>query len=180
MHPECLKLAALHSDAVDYPKSGQPVPLTKIPKLPFRIKPDWKAPETINGDNAGAYYPSKTAIGRLFRSIDLPALKIAQRAGREQRHHIQDADRDVQVADILDQFYQEPPYGTGSVEEVVEDRVSEFMRTDENDDDTIIEMWELYNSYTAQLRVLCADHTLSHLRSSMLTEEEAVVSRGRP
>jgi len=27
--PDCLKLSELHSDAVDYPKSGQPVSLKK-------------------------------------------------------------------------------------------------------------------------------------------------------
>ena len=35
---DCLTLSQLHSDAVDFPKSGQPVEITKIPKLKFKAK----------------------------------------------------------------------------------------------------------------------------------------------
>lgn len=61
--PDCLMLAQLHSDAVDYPKSGQPVPLNKIPRLKFRAKPDWNAPETL-GRESDKFYNSNKAIGR--------------------------------------------------------------------------------------------------------------------
>jgi RNA-dependent RNA polymerase len=33
---DCMTLAQLHSDAVDYPKSSTPVPLDKIPRLKFK------------------------------------------------------------------------------------------------------------------------------------------------
>lgn len=61
--PDCLRLAQLHSDAVDYPKSGQPVPLEKIPRLKFAAKPDWNAPETLTSETA-KFYKSQKAIGR--------------------------------------------------------------------------------------------------------------------
>ena len=61
---ECLYLAALHSAAVDYPKSGIPVHHTDVPKLQGK-KPDWSAPETMTGSSEN-YYPSKRAVGLLF------------------------------------------------------------------------------------------------------------------
>jgi RNA-dependent RNA polymerase len=61
--PKCFQLAQLHSDAVDYPKSGNPVDLRKIPKPDMKVKPDWHAPETIS-DLSGKYYESMRAIGR--------------------------------------------------------------------------------------------------------------------
>jgi len=39
MHPKCLDLAELHSDAVDYSKSGKPVDPSRLPKTP-RLRPD--------------------------------------------------------------------------------------------------------------------------------------------
>jgi RNA-dependent RNA polymerase len=61
--PDCLLLAQLHSDSVDYAKSGTPVAQQAIPKLKFRAKPDWNAPETLTKDNA-RYYESQRAIGK--------------------------------------------------------------------------------------------------------------------
>jgi RNA-dependent RNA polymerase len=60
----CIELARLHSDAVDYPKSGNPIALNKIPKPLFAQRPDWNAPETGN-PNSDRYYESKRAIGCL-------------------------------------------------------------------------------------------------------------------
>ena len=41
---DCLKLSQLHSDAVDFPKSGQPVELRSIPRL---RRPDKKRVSSI-------------------------------------------------------------------------------------------------------------------------------------
>src|ERR1700761_7874293 len=73
---DCLKLAQLHSDAVDYQKSGTPVKQREIPRLKFAAKPDWNAPETI--DPGEEYYRSERAIGKLFRDITLPAVRDAK------------------------------------------------------------------------------------------------------
>jgi hypothetical protein len=61
--PDCYTLAQIHSNAVDYPKSGQPVQHTEIPKIKIKIRPDWHAPETIS-DITGKFYESTRAIGR--------------------------------------------------------------------------------------------------------------------
>jgi len=40
LHSDCLELAKLASDAVDYSKTGKPVDVTALPKLPTRSRPD--------------------------------------------------------------------------------------------------------------------------------------------
>lgn len=172
LDPDCIKLAALHSDAVDYPKSGQSVPVNQIPRLKFNAKPDWNAPETIKANNKN-YYLSSRAIGKLFRLIDLPALQIVQRVGRSQRRRMRKENQPDQRADVLEQFYNEPLNDDVGI--VIQQRVAEFIDPDEYDDGFIWQVWELYSSYASRLRAICADHTLEHKRTAMLTEEEAVV-----
>ncbi|TBU35150.1 RdRP-domain-containing protein [Dichomitus squalens] len=170
---DCLKLAALHSHAVDYPKSGQPVPVDQIPKLKSITKPDWSAPETISRGNED-YYPSTKAIGKLFRSIDLPAVQTVQRVARRQRRHMHNANQDDEYADVLELLHDETPMDDRTAV-AVQERISEFISPDEYDGDFIRRIWDLYKSYTSQLRAICADHTLEHKRSAMLTEEEVVI-----
>lgn len=167
---DCKLLSDLHSDAVDYAKSGQPVPLKEIPKLKFRRKPDWNAPETVV--NLDRFYESQRAIGRLFRDIELPAVETAKRAQQAQGRHLGDQ---VSLEDMLEAFRQPVYYEEDSLSMEVLGRVSEFVRVGRHDDDTIAEIWELYTRYVSELRTICADHTLSYAKNAMLTEEEVVV-----
>ena len=91
---DCMTLAQLHSDAVDYPKSSTPVPLQKIPRLKSKTKPDWNQPETMNDSRSADYYESQRAIGRLFRAIELPALDIVRRVNRTQRQKMREGGDD--------------------------------------------------------------------------------------
>ncbi|GJJ12541.1 hypothetical protein Clacol_006784 [Clathrus columnatus] len=68
--PNCLELARLCSLAVDYPKSGQPVDIQRMPRFLIPYKPDWKSDEDINPSKMD-YYESSRAIGHLFRAIRL-------------------------------------------------------------------------------------------------------------
>ncbi|KAI0724457.1 RdRP-domain-containing protein [Cerioporus squamosus] len=172
---DCLTLAELHSNAVDYPKSGQPVPIQKIPRLKYPRKPDWAAPETVTREE-DAYYESTRAIGKLFRAVDLPALGEVQRVARKQRRRLDNATEDEQLGHVLEQFYGAGDDEEGEVMSAVRKRVSEFIDVHkDHDDDTITAIWELYNAYCPRLRSICSDFILSPSRSVMLTEEEAVV-----
>ncbi|KAI0936237.1 hypothetical protein AcV5_004426 [Taiwanofungus camphoratus] len=172
---DCLKLAQLHSDAVDYPKTGQPVPIQNIPKCKLKTRPDWNAPETLTGDTSN-YYESIRAIGRLFRAIDLPALNTVRNESRFQRRQTADGN-DLTFDDIIRDFYSSEPRADDNVRLVVQHRISEFIAIREEDVDrsVILGLWELFGSYVSQLRAICADHTLSHTRAAILTEEEAVI-----
>jgi hypothetical protein len=69
--PGCIKLAELASLAVDFPKSGTPVPMNAMPRLPEDKRPDYLCPEVIGRGSTGKYYKSEKAIGILFRSVDI-------------------------------------------------------------------------------------------------------------
>lgn len=59
---KCLELAELHSQAVDYPKTGMPA---KFPKrLRLKKRPHWIEPR-------GADYKSKKVIGQLYNAVKL-------------------------------------------------------------------------------------------------------------
>ncbi|PLW25163.1 hypothetical protein PCANC_25081 [Puccinia coronata f. sp. avenae] len=72
LHPDCLKLAQLHSKAVDYPKTGMPVTIQDLPKVES-AKPDFMCPEYMlnvhTKNNNERYYQSEKVLGQLFRAI---------------------------------------------------------------------------------------------------------------
>ncbi|KAG6842522.1 hypothetical protein C0991_000048 [Blastosporella zonata] len=161
---DCLKLSELHSDAVDYPKSGNPVALDRIPKLLFPQKPDWNAPETINVDSA-KYYLSTRAIGRLFRDITLPAnpgRPQRRRPNRGAMHEISSAMNKLSADD--DDF----------VQLVVNAKINEFIDASSRfPRETIEKIEALFQRYVSELSSICATYSLSYSRP--LTEEEAVI-----
>ncbi|GAA5913671.1 RNA dependent RNA polymerase [Sporobolomyces salmoneus] len=68
-HPDCLKLAQLHSDCVDYVKSGTPVSPDEIPKIPFEMKERGGRPDFASFPG-GQTYASPRTLGQLYRAID--------------------------------------------------------------------------------------------------------------
>jgi len=166
--PDCIKLANLHSDAVDYPKSGQPVELSRIPKLKHRIRPDWNAPETVNASSAN-YYPSMKAIGQLFRAIDLPVEQDRhnERPRRRGRRNANDEDE-------LANAFRNLNFGDDYLVEALQDHIYGYIRnTTANQEDNDV-VADLFERYISELRAICMANTLSHARGQ-LTEEEAVV-----
>ncbi|KAG9237482.1 rna-dependent rna polymeras-like protein [Amylocarpus encephaloides] len=124
-HPDCLQLAAMHSTAVDFSKTGIPVDMSLLPRgNPWR--PDFEAPgpyvciekheglsfeqdvyrdpvEREDDDdeyNTYRYYESHKILGKLYRSID----------EREIFGHIQKRTSAVGAArrsDVMDRVWQD-------------------------------------------------------------------------
>ena len=168
---DCLALSQLHSDAVDYPKSGKPVPIEAIPRLKFKRKPDWDAPETLI-KNSTNYYESDKALGKLYRAIDLPVFESYRETsyGRCSRPFASDELDGVNVLLSrldLDNRREDPVYAA------VETRVARYIPAGEK---VITEdIAQIFLRYASELQNICATSTLSFSRSSMLTEEEATV-----
>ena len=167
-------LAQLHSDAVDYPKSSTPVPLEKIPKLKFRTKPDWNRPETMDDGKSADYYPSQRAIGRLFREIELPALDIAWSVSQMQRRKLRKEEGEEEDDRLVTQFGRINLRDDDQVDVAVYGRITDFVDVDV-DPDHRVSAFALFDRYTAELKTICAAHTISYRRDAMLTEEEATV-----
>jgi RNA-dependent RNA polymerase len=168
---DCIMLANLHSNAVDYPKSGQPVPVKKIPKLHRRSKPDWNAPETVN-ITSNLYYPSQRAIGRLFRLIDLPVEQqpnLSRRRRREKRlrgvEELQERFSHFDLDDARD----------NDLFILVQERVQEFISTDrEQDENQIAYIAQLFQRYASELQAYCMT-TFTHGRDAQISEPEAII-----
>lgn len=167
---DCLTLAQLHSDAVDYPKSGRAVELNAIPKLKFKLKPDWNAPETINPDST-SYYQSPRAIGKLFRAIELDEIPMPSRPRRRARRTMP---RQVQnLTDDLSAFQLRDP--DSHVFDLVERQVRRFLDTagpwEKLDFEEIA---RLFKRFSSELTGIAANYSLSH-KNVMLSEEEVIV-----
>ncbi|GAA5874346.1 hypothetical protein JCM16303_005820 [Sporobolomyces ruberrimus] len=73
-HRDCLKLAQLHSDCVDYVKSGTPVLFNEIPRIPAEMQARGGRPDfaSFPGEDS---YRSPRALGQLYRAIDIDDIK---------------------------------------------------------------------------------------------------------
>ncbi|KAG6911837.1 hypothetical protein DXG01_000084 [Tephrocybe rancida] len=164
---KCLELSNLHSDAVDYPKSGNPVALDRIPKLSLPEKPDWNAPETVNADS-GRYYESTRAIGRLFRDITLPANVNPRRRPRRPRRK--------ETMDELSTAMNDLSTGNDdddAVHTVIRERINEFIDMSTPSSAQLEQIQTLFQRYVSELGSICTNYSLSYSRP--LTEEEAVI-----
>lgn len=74
--PLCLELAKLHSDAVDYQKTGVPVRIHQLPNVRHKMKPDFMCPEHNARREGEDYYESSKVLGKLFRQIPQDKIDI--------------------------------------------------------------------------------------------------------
>ncbi|KAI6111898.1 RNA dependent RNA polymerase-domain-containing protein [Pisolithus croceorrhizus] len=72
LHPTCLKLAELHSQAVDYMKNGHKVTNDQLPRTRALSQPDWRESEQPTQSSPNRYHhKSSRALGFLYRNIML-------------------------------------------------------------------------------------------------------------
>ncbi|XP_006461307.1 RNA-dependent RNA polymerase [Agaricus bisporus var. bisporus H97] len=149
----CLRLAQLHSDAVDYPKTGNPVSVAEIPKLKFPL-PDWSAPETVDPDPVN-YYPSQSAVGRLSRAIDL-----RQHESSLPGHAPCDVSADSMVSTMNPRLV-----------EAVRERISGYI-DDLKPDVLIVDLFQRFSTRLLQIAYEC---NLNHRNAKPLSEEEIII-----
>ncbi|THU91778.1 RdRP-domain-containing protein [Dendrothele bispora CBS 962.96] len=179
--PACIKLAQLHSDAVDFPKSGTPVALGQIPRAPTKLKPDYQAPETVNLDSVPTrFYRSKRAIGRLFRKIDLPELHTEVQLTRRTRQKIREEGqvRQTRGVNALAESLAALEIQDDPIAEAVHWRVFQYLSDEDMilaDEEQRLFVSKLFSQYCSELQTVLVVNTLGHARSVLLTEEEAMV-----
>ena len=172
-YDDCQKLCQIHSNAVDYPKSGTPVALNTVPRPRYDHKPDWHAPETVNLDGSTNFYESQKAIGKLFRAIDLPEVRVQNPAARKQRQHVRD---DASEPD-LDDVFAALCIGDrqdDALESAVKNRVGKFISVEPHSTNVEVAI-ETLTRYSIDLQGICACNTIQRRKTAMLSEEEAVV-----
>lgn len=174
---DCMTLAKLHSDAVDYPKSGKPVDRSKIPGWKHRKQPDWNAPETVQPktEEGEKYYESQQAIGRLFRAIDLPAEHNAMKGATRIPSYRKNRRRGKSLH--TSQQPEQTIFAEVDIHSAVEQHVEQYLPgIHESIDD---QLWNdaesLFLRYTTELQGICVTRTLSTARKAHLSEEEALI-----
>ncbi len=161
-------LAQLHSDAVDYPKSGEPVKLEPLLKVFPKSKPDWSAPET-NTKQSAKYYQSRSVVGRLFRGVELPPVDTTADDRRHRRRrrggssHVRENQLETDAASSIHEGF------AAEIDLVVVDCIGSVGHVSK-EVTTMIE--QLYERYVSELRAICTTHALSRSQSQRLTEEE--------
>ena len=173
-HEDCIKLCQIHSNAVDYPKSGTPVDLNAVPKPKSKIKPDWHAPETVNLDSSIDFYQSQKAIGKLFRDIDLPELQTHDKAARQKRQKVREDQSETDLDELFAALCMDD--GGDPLDSALESSVAEYISV-EPDSESVKLVIESLERYSLELQGICACNALQRLghKAATLGEEEAVV-----
>ncbi|KZT40068.1 RdRP-domain-containing protein [Sistotremastrum suecicum HHB10207 ss-3] len=155
---DCMTLAKLHSDAVDFQKSGTPIDLKAVPKPRHRRKPDWAAPETLDVKSSKDYYISHSAVGRLYRDVTLPP---APSLSSNRTTETEGSDLDPDVKKSLED----------NLSRTLRLRIQGLINVTDPTDDGNLE--RLFSSYVSQLRYIAATYSITPREP--LTEEELVI-----
>lgn len=159
---DCLRLAELNSAAVDYPKTGRPVPMGEVQEIvERRIKqdPDWYIPEAATGRQRPVY-ESQSALGRLFRSIDLED----QEDNVMEPSNIDSTEIDEEGGITFDQVLADvraQPFHHRGLLDPVTHLVQQCLTDGTMDDITVGQMWNLFIAYTSRLRGISAKYVIS-------------------
>jgi len=168
----CMRLAALHSNAVDYPKTGQPVAIKTIPRPEGRARPDWHAPEVyVNLDD---FYKSERAIGKLFRAIQLPEIQPGT-FSRFEKRMIKEGRLTAPPVDDLAATLNDLALDDDPMVLAIQGYVGQFISIDVQQQETQEYIAQIFNRYASEFQGICIAHTLSHGKTALLSEEEAVV-----
>jgi RNA-dependent RNA polymerase len=169
---KCLKLSQMHSDAVDFPKTGVPIPFTAVPRPDVREKPDWSAPETLRSSRG--YYQSTKAIGRLYRAIDLQPL---DRSKESEAHPLMSKQMSGVDALVAGMANLEITSGEKKISQALRTRIADLVDLESDDDDIdVSHLAGVFEQYKTELRNICARHSISESRrGGALSEEEVVI-----
>ncbi|KAG8856325.1 hypothetical protein FRB96_006476 [Tulasnella sp. 330] len=187
--PGCKKLAELASAAVDFAKSGTPVNKADMPPPLYlrSIKPDWAIGEMGAARSGQMTYESQTAIGKLFRRIDLnDADRLADRQARREheaprargRHNNNNAGRNgldglAEEMDRLNVSGMRRAASDDPISYALRSLLRRYIDVDSPIPSEITNLaTEQFEAYVNELRYICATSTLT---TKPLTEEEVLV-----
>ncbi|KAJ7461474.1 RNA dependent RNA polymerase-domain-containing protein [Mycena latifolia] len=158
MHDEdCKRLAALCSQAVDYPKQGIPVDLdnNRLPRTLIRCKPDWHSAEVVSPRETD-YYRSDKALGDLYRAIQLVDPEPIS------------SDVDVVSNGVVNNAASNP------ISFTLAHRIERSIPNSSPPDGTCPEAAAIFTKYAHELRYISVTHTLTTEPGVKLLEAEIV------
>ncbi|TFK84610.1 RdRP-domain-containing protein [Polyporus arcularius HHB13444] len=155
---DCMKLAQLCSQAVDYAKNGVPVRIDDMPTPYIRAKPDWKKKED-NDVRPGDYYESPRALGLLFRNIDVGTLEAPPSS--------------YPNGAPLEPIWEEPL--SDNISKTLKPKVRRYLERVDNDDAHLVGLELLFRMYARELAYVCLTHAPAENADVRLSEEEVTV-----
>ncbi|OSD06554.1 RdRP-domain-containing protein [Trametes coccinea BRFM310] len=159
---DCLKLAILCSQAVDYPKNGVPVDRENLPHPLIRANPDWKKAED-NDPRPSDYYESTRALGALFRNIEIKPVQPPSSS-----YPNGTPDMPTLALPLSD-----------SISRALLPAVTRYLGAEHArhgaDDKAVAALSPLFRYYADELRFLCLTHALSDRTDVRLSEEEVAI-----
>ncbi|KAI0367741.1 RdRP-domain-containing protein [Pilatotrama ljubarskyi] len=158
MIADCMKLAQLCSQAVDYPKNGVPVDTERMPSTLIRAKPDWKKAED-NDPRPSDYYESTRALGALFRNFEIRPVKPPSSS----------YPNGEPAAPV-----HEPPL-SDTISRVLHPDIQRHIGRYHNDEHDVAALAPIFRNYAEELRYICLTHALSDHADVRLSEEEVAI-----
>ncbi|KAF9521102.1 hypothetical protein BS47DRAFT_1357042 [Hydnum rufescens UP504] len=152
-HPECLLLAQLASQAVDFAKSGVPANISLMPKLHFPSKLDWSAGEILR-NSASEYHESKHALGVLYQGIEL--LDINPAGGK--RGLNEDEDIAAALEELMVGSHLEDAVPHDEITALLRPELEPYITLTLTADISENEIIPQFTSFVLELQYICANH----------------------
>ncbi|KAJ1311089.1 hypothetical protein OPQ81_009592 [Rhizoctonia solani] len=163
--PDCLKLAELHSKAVDFPKSGTPVIPSEIPRSGRMPRPDWDAGELGFRSTRDEVYPSQRALGQLYRAIRLSEEKLSHQGTHPTTRFGTDIDPRVHAQPLPRSRYD-------PISHYLRNSLARYIDVDYVPHRYFVEAVSLLEEYVGELTRICNTYALTS--RSIISEEEVV------
>jgi RNA-dependent RNA polymerase len=163
--PDCLKLAELHSKAVDFPKSGTPVTFSELPRTGRMPRPDWDAGELGFRNKRDEVYPSQRALGQLYRAIQLSEDQLHHKGTHPSSRFGTDLDVEIHAKPLPQDRYD-------TVSNHLRHALARYIHVDIVPQEYFEEAVGLLEEYIGELTRICNTYALTS--RSILSEEEVV------
>ncbi|KAF8760968.1 RdRP protein [Rhizoctonia solani] len=163
--PDCLKLAELHSRAVDFPKSGTPVASSDMPRSGRMPRPDWDAGELGFRSTRDEVYPSQRALGHLYRAIRLSEEKLSHQGTHPTTRFGTDLNPRIHAHPL-------PRNRFDPISHYLRNSLARYIHVDDVPENYFIESVELLEEYVGELTRICNTYALTP--RSIISEEEVV------
>ncbi|CAE6521754.1 unnamed protein product [Rhizoctonia solani] len=163
--PDCLKLAELHSKAVDFPKSGTPVAPSELPRSGRMPRPDWDAGELGFRSARDEVYQSQRALGHLYRAIRLSEEKLSHQGTHPTPRFGTDIDPEIHVHPLPRERYD-------PISHYLRGSLARYIHVDSVPRHYFVESVSLLEEYIGELTRICSTYSLTS--RSIISEEEVV------
>jgi RNA-dependent RNA polymerase len=163
--PDCLKLAELHSKAVDFPKSGTPVIHSELPRSGRMPRPDWEAGELGFRSARDEVYQSQRALGQLYRAIQLSEDYLQHKGTHPSSRFGTDLDPETHAQPLARNKYD-------TISHHLRNALARYIHVDAVPAQYFIDAVGLLEEYIGELTRICNTYALT--TRSILSEEEVV------